>query len=43
MGRWETLAVNNIAETCVDSLVLYDLLEMSAGRKISSWTSWAPG
>ncbi len=32
MGRWETLAVNNIAETCVDSLVLYDLLEMS-GRK----------
>ena len=32
MNRWETLAVNNIAETCVDSLVLYELLEMS-GRK----------
>mgnify|MGYP002346868342 FL=1 len=32
MGRWETLAVNNIAETCVDSLVLYELLEMS-GKK----------
>ncbi|HPK43013.1 MAG TPA: aminotransferase class I/II-fold pyridoxal phosphate-dependent enzyme, partial [Synergistales bacterium] len=32
MGRWETLAVYNIAETCVDSLVLYELLEMS-GRK----------
>ena len=32
MNRWETLAVNNIAETCVDSLLLYELLEMS-GRK----------
>ena len=29
MNRWETLAVNNIAETCVDSLTLYELLEMS--------------
>ncbi len=29
MNRWETLAVNNIAETCVDSLTLYELLEIS--------------
>ena len=29
MNRWETLAVNNIAETCVDSLFLYELLELS--------------
>lgn len=29
MNRWETLAVNNIAETCVDSLTLYELLQMS--------------
>ncbi len=29
MNRWETLAVNNIAETCVDSLTLFELLEMS--------------
>ena len=29
MGRWETLAVNNIAETCVHSLTLEELLELS--------------
>ena len=33
MNRWETLAVNNIAETCVDSLVLYELLEMSGHKE----------
>ncbi|MDO9509606.1 MAG: aminotransferase class I/II-fold pyridoxal phosphate-dependent enzyme [Thermovirgaceae bacterium] len=32
MNRWETLAANNIAETCVDSLTLYELLDFS-GRK----------
>ena len=32
MNRWEKLATNNIAETCVDSLTLYELMEFS-GRK----------
>ena len=35
MNRWETLAANNIAETCVDSLTLYELLDFS-GRKRKS-------
>ena len=33
MNRWETLAVNNIAETCVDSLFLYELLELSERKE----------
>ena len=33
MNEWETKAVSNLAETCVDSLTVGELLEISGERE----------
>ena len=43
MNRYETQARCNIAETCVDSISLDELLALCQQRAKHFWTSWPNG